>query len=92
MSDEQQALIPFQNEGPELRNVVADGQVWWVVVDFIAIWTESADPANYWRNMKKRADAELEAFMTEALRKFPFKAKDNRRTAMSMMQVRSQAI
>ena len=52
--------------------------MWWVVVDFIAVWTESEDPAMYWRNMKRRADPELKAFMDEALQKFPFKAGDGR--------------
>jgi hypothetical protein len=72
-----QSLVP-QEELPELRNIVEDGVVWWVVVDFVRVWTDSADPANYWRLMKKRADPELKAFMQEALRKYPFKAGDGR--------------
>lgn len=73
----EQSLAP-QDEMPELRNIVDDGVVWWVVVDFIRVWTESSDPANYWRLMKKRADPELKAFMDQALRKYPFKVGDGR--------------
>src|SRR5260370_998627 len=72
-----QEIIPEEST-PEIRRVWYEGEWWYAVVDFIALWTESTDPARYWRIMKLRADPELKQFIKEHLRPFHFKAADNR--------------
>lgn len=77
MSQEQQAMVPDESS-PEIRRVWYEEEWWYAVVDFIRLWTESNDPARYWRNMKLRADPELKQFLKEHLRTFPLKAADHR--------------
>jgi prophage antirepressor-like protein len=55
MSEELKIAI-FQKK--EIRKQLHDGQWWFVINDVVAVLTDSADPAQYLRNMRNR-DEEL---------------------------------
>ncbi len=38
----------------EIRRVMHDGEWWFVITDIIAALTDSADPSDYWKKMRKR--------------------------------------
>jgi hypothetical protein len=49
-------LVVFQNK--EIRRVLHKGEWWFVIVDVVAVLTDSVDPSGYIKDMRRR-DAEL---------------------------------
>jgi DNA-damage-inducible protein D len=41
-------------EGKQIRKTLYEGQWWFVIVDVVAALTDSANPSNYLRNMRRR--------------------------------------
>ena len=72
------SLVPNDNL-PEVRRIWHNNEWFYAVVDFIKIWTESEDSFGYWRQMKRRADLELQHVIDTQLVSFPMKAADGRR-------------
>jgi len=56
MSDELQRLAVFQDK--QVRKTLRQGEWWFVIVDVVAALTDSANPSDYLKNIRKR-DAEL---------------------------------
>jgi DNA-damage-inducible protein D len=54
MSDDTQALLPFDGDGRLIRRQWYDGRWFFSVVDVIAILTDSPIPRNYWSDLKRR--------------------------------------
>jgi len=49
-------LIVFQNKS--IRRIFVDGEWFFSVIDVVAVLTDSADPAAYWRKLKQRLTEE----------------------------------
>lgn len=49
-------MVVFKNK--QIRRVFHQDQWWFVIVDIVAVLTDSVEPANYIRNMRRR-DPEL---------------------------------
>jgi DNA-damage-inducible protein D len=45
-------LVVF--EGKQIRKVLHEGAWWFVITDIISVLTDSADPSEYWKKMRKR--------------------------------------
>jgi DNA-damage-inducible protein D len=52
MNDPQGHVARFQKR--EIRRTMHDGEWWFVITDVIAALTDSADPSDYWKKMRKR--------------------------------------
>ncbi|HSW77757.1 MAG TPA: hypothetical protein VLG36_03090 [Candidatus Chromulinivoraceae bacterium] len=59
MSEELKLAI-FQKK--EIRKQLHDGQWWFVINDVVAVLTDSADPAQYLRNMRNRDEESSKLF------------------------------
>ena len=51
-SDPNSRAALFQKR--EIRRTVHQGEWWFVITDIIAALTDSADPSDYWKKMRKR--------------------------------------
>src|SRR5260221_13386276 len=55
-------LLPFEEEGSEsirlIRRQWHEGRWFFSVVDVVALLTDSADPGNYWAQLKRRVHDE----------------------------------
>jgi hypothetical protein len=59
---------------PEVRRVWDEGEWYYAIVDFIALWTESPYPGEHWRKMKGRADPTLKEVIATHIKSFPLRA------------------
>ena len=41
-------------EGRQIRKAYHEGEWWFVITDIIVALTDSADPSDYWKKMRKR--------------------------------------
>jgi hypothetical protein len=73
---EQKGMMP--GGLPEVRRVWDENEWYYAIVDFIALWTESLDPNEYWRKMKRRADPELKSVISSQIKAFSLKSPDKR--------------
>ena len=61
MNNEEQKLVVFQRK--DIRRKLHGGEWWFVIVDVVAVLTDSTDPARYVRDLRYR-DEELAALMS----------------------------
>jgi len=52
-----QLIAKFEDK--EVRNMMKDGQRWWVIVDIIEALTESTDSQDYWYRLQRRENIEF---------------------------------
>ncbi|MDO8954264.1 MAG: Bro-N domain-containing protein, partial [Gammaproteobacteria bacterium] len=59
---EQQVAKPALFEGKQIRKTLHEGEWWFVIVDVVAILTDSANPSGYLKDMRRRDSSLAEAF------------------------------
>jgi len=59
---ENEANKPAVFEGKQLRKILHEGQWWFVIVDVVAVLTDSPNPSGYLKDMRRRDPPLAEAF------------------------------
>jgi prophage antirepressor-like protein len=59
---EKQIVKPALFEGKQIRKTLHEGEWWFVIVDVVAILTDSANPSGYLKDMRRRDTSLAEAF------------------------------
>jgi DNA-damage-inducible protein D len=49
-------------EGKQIRKTLHEGAWWFVIVDMVAVLTDSANPSSYLKDMRRRDTSLAEAF------------------------------
>ena len=52
----------FRSEGKQIRKTLHEGSWWFVIVDVVAVLTDSANPVGYFRDMRRRDPSLAETF------------------------------
>lgn len=61
MSEQEESKLAVF-EGKQIRKTLHDGVWWYVIVDVVAVLTDSANPSGYLKDMRRRDPSLAEAF------------------------------
>lgn len=81
MSDDKQAMLPFEGDGRLIRRQWVDGRWYFSVVDVVAVLTDSVEPRKYWFDMKRNIQDEGFRELSEKIRQLKMRSLDGKRYA-----------
>lgn len=81
MSDDKQAMLPFDGDGRLIRRQWLDDRWYFSIVDVVAVLTDSVEPRKYWFDMKRNIQDEGFRELSEKIRQLKMRSLDGKRYA-----------
>lgn len=81
MSDDKQAMPPFDGDGRLIRRQWLDDRWYFSIVDVVAVLTDSVEPRKYWFDMKRNIQDEGFRELSEKIRQLKMRSLDGKRYA-----------
>lgn len=81
MSDNKQAMLPFDGDGRLIRRQWLDDRWYFSIVDVVAVLTDSVEPRKYWFDMKRNIQDEGFRELSEKIRQLKMRSLDGKRYA-----------